>query len=83
MDNIKTSIEVLWIEPPIKAVKTSSITAVDVPLVEMPSPTVEFRDRTVAVSDLAVVSLTSTAVSFVCCRSKEWIEIGKRLAKLP
>jgi hypothetical protein len=42
-----------------------------------------FRDCTVTVSDLIAVSLTIIAVSFVGCRSKEWIEIGKRLLTLP
>jgi hypothetical protein len=44
--------------------------------------TVEFRDRTVATSDLTSVSSTITTVSFIGCHSKEWAEIGKRLATL-
>jgi hypothetical protein len=43
----------------------------------------EFRDRAITVSDLASVSSTVTAVSFVGCRSKEWRQIGETLAALP
>jgi hypothetical protein len=47
------------------------------------SQIVEFKDRTVSVSDLATISSIVTDVSFIRCRSKEWMEIGKRLALLP
>jgi hypothetical protein len=46
----------------------------------MSSSTVEFRDSTIAVSDLATVSSTVTNISFVGYSSKEWAEIGQRLA---
>jgi hypothetical protein len=48
-----------------------------------PWPTVKFRYLTVAVSDLATISSIVTDVSFVSCCSKEWVEIGERLATLP
>jgi hypothetical protein len=51
--------------------------------VSIQSPIVEFRHRTVGVSDLAIISSIVTDVSFVKCRSKEWIEIGQQLATLP
>jgi hypothetical protein len=47
-----------------------------------PSLTLEFRDRTVTASDLTGISITATTVSFVGCRSKEWMEIGQRLSTL-
>jgi hypothetical protein len=43
---------------------------------------IEFRDCTVAVSDLADISSAVTAISFVSCHSKEWVEIGQRLVTL-
>jgi hypothetical protein len=43
---------------------------------------VKFKDRTVTASDLADISSIVTIVSFIGCRSKEWIEIGHRLARL-
>jgi hypothetical protein len=45
--------------------------------------TVVFRGRTIAISDFTTVSSTAPIVEFVNCRSKEWIEIGKRFATLP
>jgi hypothetical protein len=45
--------------------------------------TVVFRDRTIAISDLTAVSSATTIVNFINCRSKEWTDIGKRLAALP
>jgi hypothetical protein len=45
--------------------------------------TVVFRDRTIAICDLTAVCSTATIVDFVNCRSKEWTEIGERLATLP
>jgi hypothetical protein len=51
--------------------------------VNTPSPIIEFRDQTVAVSDLATIFSMATDVSFVNCCSKEWMEIGKQLATLP
>jgi hypothetical protein len=47
------------------------------------NPSVEFRDRTVTVFDLMIVSSTVTAISFIGCQSKEWVEIGHRLAAMP
>jgi hypothetical protein len=55
------------------------------------SPIVEFRDRTVGIPELATISsiVTNassslvTDVSFVRCRSYEWIKISKRLVRLP
>jgi hypothetical protein len=47
------------------------------------SPVIEFRDQTVAVSYLANISSIVTEVSFVNCRSKEWVEIGQLLMTLP
>jgi hypothetical protein len=85
MANIKTNIETLWTKSPITEVQKPSIKAVEEPsvkAVEKASSTVEFRDRTVAVSDMAAVSSTVTVVSFVGCRSKEWIQVGQRLATL-
>jgi hypothetical protein len=41
-----------------------------------------FNDKVVSVSDVMLIDST-TAVSFISCRSKEWREIGKRLAALP
>jgi hypothetical protein len=73
-------------KPSIKTMKKSSATKVEkhsVKTVETSSSTLEFRDCTVAVSDLAAMSSTVTTVSFVGCRSKEWIEVGQRLATLP
>jgi hypothetical protein len=55
-----------------------SVEAVNIPL-----PIVEFRDRRVASSDMATMSLTVTHVSFISCRSKEWLGIGQRLTTLP
>jgi hypothetical protein len=43
---------------------------------------VEFRDRTVGISDLATISSMVTDISFISCHSKEWREVGKRLATL-
>jgi hypothetical protein len=43
----------------------------------------EFLNTTVSVSDAAAITQSATTVSFVGCRSKEWTEIGKRLAALP
>jgi hypothetical protein len=51
--------------------------------VNKPSPIVEFGDRRVGVSDLAIISSIVTDVSFASCRSKEWVKIGQRLATLP
>jgi hypothetical protein len=48
-----------------------------------PLPSVEFRDQTVDVFDLATISSIVTDISFVNCYSKEWIEIGKLLAIMP
>jgi hypothetical protein len=70
MADIRMNIKTLWTKP--------SVTEVEKPL-----STVEFRDRTVALSDLAAVSPTVTTVSFVGCRSKEWLQIGQRLETLP
>jgi hypothetical protein len=47
------------------------------------SPIIRFRYRIVTISDLAVISSVVTNVSFVSCHSKEWVEIGKRLATFP
>jgi hypothetical protein len=52
-------------------------------VVEKPSPTAEFTNGTIAACDLAAISSTITTVSFIGCRSKEWLEIGQRLATLP
>jgi hypothetical protein len=57
-------------------------TKTSVEAMNKPSPIIKFK-RTVGVSDLATMSSTVTAVSFVSCRSKEWVEIGKLLATLP
>jgi hypothetical protein len=43
----------------------------------------EFRNRAITVSDLAYVSSTIITVSFIGCHSKEWRQIGERLATLP
>jgi hypothetical protein len=69
MADIRMGIEALWTKSSIQTVKK-------------PSSTGEFRDRTVTASDLADVSSTVTIVSFIGCRSKEWIEISQRLATL-
>jgi hypothetical protein len=44
---------------------------------------IEFRERMVATSDLTADSSTVTSVSFVGRWSREWAEIGQRLAALP
>jgi hypothetical protein len=51
--------------------------------VNQSSTIVEFRDRTVGVSDLATISSTVTDVSFINCCSKKWFKIGRQLATLP
>jgi hypothetical protein len=90
MIDIKTSIETVWTKSSSAQSHTSGPTAQtahgqqsqpSVPTVS--GPTVEFRDRTVATSDLAAISPTTNSVSFVSCRSKEWTEIGKKLATVP
>jgi hypothetical protein len=50
---------------------------------DWPLPSIEFRDQTIATSDLTIDFSTFTAVSFVGCQSKEWFEIGEQLATLP
>jgi hypothetical protein len=42
----------------------------------------KFSDKVIDVPDLTLIG-SATAVSFVGCRSKEWTQIGKRLATLP
>jgi hypothetical protein len=86
MANIKMSIEALWTDSPIKEVEKSPIKVIEKPsinTVEKSSPTVEVRNHTVTVSDLASVSSTVIAVCFIGCRSKEWRQVGERLATLP
>jgi hypothetical protein len=86
MADIIMNIETLWTKSPITEVQKPSIKAVEKPLVkevQKSSSTVEFRDCTVAVSDLADISSVVTAISFMGCHSKEWVEIGQRLVTLP
>jgi hypothetical protein len=90
MTHIKTSIQTVWTKSPSVQSQTSGPTAQTSPgqqsqpsVQTVSGPTVEFRDRTVAASDLVAVSSTTNSVSFVSCRSKEWTEIGKKLATLP
>jgi hypothetical protein len=76
----------LWTKSQITEVQKPSTKAVEKPSVkevQKSSSTVEFRDCTVAVSDLADISSALTAISFVDCHSKEWVEIGQRLVALP
>jgi hypothetical protein len=47
-----------------------------------PSSIGEFKNRTITVLDLAVVTSIVNTVSFIGCRSKEWLEIGQRLATM-
>jgi hypothetical protein len=54
-----------------------------VEVVNTPSVMVKCIYRTIGVSDLASMSPVVTDVSFVKCYSKEWMEIGKRLATSP
>jgi hypothetical protein len=67
MTDIRNSIEGFWTKSSMKVVW---------------KPSVEFTDCTVAASDLADVSSAVIAVSFVGCRSKEWVEIGEQLVTL-
>jgi hypothetical protein len=47
-----------------------------------PSPIIEFKDQIVTFFDLALIYPSFTSVSFIACKSKEWVEIGQRLAIL-
>jgi hypothetical protein len=51
--------------------------------VNQPSTILEFRNRTLDVSDLTTIISIITDISFISCCSKEWVEIGKRIATLP
>lgn len=42
-----------------------------------------FTNRTLAVSDILGLPPTSSSISFLGCRSKEWQQIGKLLALIP
>jgi len=90
MTDIITSIETVWAKSSLVQSQTSGPTAQIVPgqqsrpsVQTVSGPTVEFRDRTVATSDLVAISPTTHSVSFVNCRSKEWTDIGKQLVTLP
>jgi hypothetical protein len=61
MTDIRKSIEAFWVKSPFKVVW---------------KPSIEFRDCTVSISDLIAISSEVTAVSFLNCYSKEWVEIG-------
>jgi hypothetical protein len=63
------NIEALWTKSSIKAMR-------------MQMSTIEFKDRIISIFDLATVSSTVIVVSFIGSRSKEWAEIGQRLAIL-
>jgi hypothetical protein len=47
-----------------------------------PLASVEFKNQTVTASDLASLPLMITSISFVNCRSNEWIEICQKIAVL-